>query len=55
MPDTKHKILDKLDILMVHHLPKDDNFPMMSRRDCGGLYHLRRLVVKGFLKNFIVG
>jgi hypothetical protein len=54
MPDTKHKTLDKFDILKVHQLPKNDNFPVMSRRDCGGLYHLGRLVVKGFLKIFIV-
>ena len=26
-----------------------------KRRDCGGLYHLTHLVVKGFLKIFIVG
>ena len=26
---------------------------LKKRRDCGGLYHLTHLVVKGFLKIFI--
>ena len=30
-------------------------FPLLKkRRDCGGLYHLAYLLVKGFLKIFIV-